>query len=374
MLSRRRPGGRARATVLAAVIAVGLAGAPAAAADTSATCRGADKGTVVQALRYAGANRYDTAVCASLSTWASAGDPDVKPEFLAGAVVLARGDAFPDALAGGPFATHVNAPLLLTSPTALLPTVQAEIQRVLPTGGTVYLLGGTGSLSAGVEAKLTSLGYAPTRLAGANRFETAIRIAEAMPATSDFFITTGMDFPDALAAGSTAAYLNRGTGTSVLLFTNNTAMPAVTRDFAVARRAQFGRWNLVTAGGAADRAAVTAFGATSLAERFVGRNRFETATLLARKYYVEGGSLVGAGAAIANGMDFPDALAATSTLAIYGEPLLLAQTGALSAETRQFLDDHAGTTATTPAVLDLFGGTGVLSDAVKNAAVAAFTP
>ncbi|MFC7612404.1 cell wall-binding repeat-containing protein [Actinokineospora soli] len=151
-------------------------------------------------------------------------------------------------MAGGPLAAHLGAPLLLTSPTALLADVRDEIKRVLgDDGGTVYLLGGTGSLSAGVESSITSLGYTAKRLAGADRYQTAIKIAEAMPVTSKFFVTTGTNFPDALAAGSAAAHLNRGGQTWALLFTNDTRMPASTAAFANARKAQVGDWTLVTA-------------------------------------------------------------------------------------------------------------------------------
>lgn len=62
------------------------------------------------------------------------------------AVVLARSDFFSDALAGGPLAAAVGGPLLITPGAPISadidPRVLAEIQRVLPIGGTVYVLGG----------------------------------------------------------------------------------------------------------------------------------------------------------------------------------------------------------------------------------------
>ena len=374
MLSRRLRA-IAGAVVLAAVCG-GLAGGT-AAAQVDPSCRVSDKGTDLVTLRYAGANRYQTAVCVSLSTWADAATPDPKNPYVAKAVVLARGDAFPDALAGGPLASHLGAPLLLTSPTALLADVRDEIKRVLGDEGTVYLLGGTGSLSAGVESAVTSLGYTTKRLAGADRYQTAIKIAEALPVTSKFFVTTGTNFPDALAAGSAAAFLNRGGQTWALLFTNDTRMPVSTRDFATARKAQVGDWTLITAGGAADTAAKAAFG--SVAESFVGRDRFATAVLIADRFYTSAGSLVGEGVGLANGTNFPDALAGTATLAVYGEPLLLTNTTTLPAATKGFLERTAGKVPgldgnPATATLDVLGGTGVVSNAVENAAKDAFTP
>ncbi|MGX7823519.1 cell wall-binding repeat-containing protein [Actinokineospora sp. 24-640] len=339
----------------------------------------------VTAFRYAGGNRYETAVCASYWSWGAHNNNAGLAK--ANAVVLARGDAFPDALAGGPLATHVNGPLLLTSPTALLPNVKAEIQRVLAPGGTVHLLGGTGSLSAGVNTALTSAGFKTTRIAGANRFETAIKVAQALPATSNFFVTTGMGFPDALAAGGAAATLTLGARVDndpatlpyVLLFTNNTTMPAITENFVYDRAAQLGGAVVFTAGGAADQAAANAFGADNLALRFAGANRFETARMIAQEIYTDEIGLVGAGAGLANGMDFPDALAGTAMLARFAQPLLLTQATVLSAPTRQFLQAHAGTVTDAEgnpamAYLDILGGTGVISTPVADAAFTAFTP
>ncbi|MFC5290744.1 cell wall-binding repeat-containing protein [Actinokineospora guangxiensis] len=373
----RRSRGAAALAAFAIAIGTLLTGAGAAAAQTD-SCRVDGKGDPVQWLRYPGSDRYQTAMCVSATTWADHG-ADEKPEFKAAAVVLARGDEFPDALAGGPLAAHLGAPLLLTTPTTLRPEVRLELQRVLATGRTVYLLGGTGSLSAGVESQVRALGYQTKRLAGANRFDTAIKVAEELPATSKFFVTTGMDFPDALAAGNAAAMLNRGGETWALMFTNNGTMPAATSAFIRQRRAQFGGQGSLVTTGLADRAAASAFGAANLTHRFVGRNRYETATLIAAEYFVaEDGSLIGEGVGLSAGNTFPDALAGTAKLALYGEPLLL--TGpSLPAETRQFLQGVAGKVPgedgdPATATVDVFGGTGVVSDAVTQAAVRALAP
>nr|WP_041540794.1 right-handed parallel beta-helix repeat-containing protein [Catenulispora acidiphila] len=86
--------------------------------------------------RIGGSDRYQTSLLVSQAQWKDGS---------ANAVVLARGDQAPDALAGVPLAAHVHGPLLLTDPTTLDRTTSAEIARV--TGGpspakTVYILGG----------------------------------------------------------------------------------------------------------------------------------------------------------------------------------------------------------------------------------------
>jgi putative cell wall-binding protein len=329
--------------------------------------------------RYAGATRYETSVCVSFWTWPDHDDPAAPVDARAQAVVLARGDKFPDALAGGPLAVHEEAPLLLTRPTQLLPEVRAEIERVLAPGGTVYILGSDSAISAGIQSELETIGFVTTRLAGSNRYETAIAIASALPTTSNFFFATGRNFPDALAAGTAAAAISLGakldgdpeTRPFALLLTNGDRMPAVTADFVFDRGQFFGVWALVTAGSAGDSAAAEAFGDASLAARFVGSNRYETATEIAEFTFTDSaGSLFGPGVGLATGQNFPDALSATANLARFGEPLLLTQRSGLSGPTRTFLENHAGEAD----LVEVFGGANVVSDAILADALAAFAP
>jgi hypothetical protein len=69
--------------------------------------------------RVAGAERIATSIAISTADFEAAE---------AGAVVLTRADAFPDALAGTPLAVQEDAPLLLTFPETLdaAPTGRAE--------------------------------------------------------------------------------------------------------------------------------------------------------------------------------------------------------------------------------------------------------
>src|SRR5918996_2751915 len=60
--------------------------------------------------RFGGSDSYETAIAVSKAAWADGA---------ARAVVLARGDEFPDALSGVPLAAHTHAPLLITPPAAL---------------------------------------------------------------------------------------------------------------------------------------------------------------------------------------------------------------------------------------------------------------
>jgi subtilisin family serine protease len=129
--------------------------------------------------------------------------------------VLARSDDFADALAGSSL-TFGLGPLLFTRSTGSLAGVtRNELQRVLEPGSNVYLLGGTGALPASLEAEITELGLVPVRVAGANRMETSVLVAqelETMLEALGFFqpaaaiVATAFNWPDAVTAGSLGAW------------------------------------------------------------------------------------------------------------------------------------------------------------------------
>ena len=100
--------------------------------------------------RISGSDRYATAAAISQADFPT-GD--------ASAVVLARGDDYPDALVGAPLAAAKNAPLLLTTGPTMPTVTQTELHRVLAAGGTVYVLGGTSAVPASVD-----IGPWPARL------------------------------------------------------------------------------------------------------------------------------------------------------------------------------------------------------------------
>src|SRR6202167_2542571 len=107
----------------------------------------------VSVQRIYGTDAIGTSIAASQAEFPTAGS--------AKAVVLARSDFFADALAGGPLAAKLGGPLLITPgaslSTTLDPRVQAEIQRVLPVGDTIDILGGDLALSPDIDVGLQGL-------------------------------------------------------------------------------------------------------------------------------------------------------------------------------------------------------------------------
>jgi putative cell wall-binding protein len=308
-----------RKSTLAALLASAIVAGTLAAAGPAVAQPAADSADVI---RVAGDNRIETAVRASQAFFYGEGE-EGEDDFFADAVVLARADSFADAAAGGPLAYAKGGPLLLTPSNGLHPDVAAEIERILPNGNeTVYLLGGTKSLSAGVESAVKQLGYKTVRLGGADRYETSVLIAKEIGTGDDapelLMLATGLNFPDALTAGAAAgAY-----GGAVLLTAGN-VLPKSVRDYLISRDDA----EVFTVGGPA----IAALPGTGF-YRIAGANRYETAAKVADIFFEEPDVV-----AVASGADFPDALSISALMPLVGGPVLLTEPSSLPKPTSDYL-------------------------------------
>ncbi|MEN6430447.1 MAG: S8 family serine peptidase [Coriobacteriales bacterium] len=147
--------------------------------------------------RIAGRDRFDTSAKIARAIAEELGE-----EF-AGEAFIANGYGFADALAAAPVAYAARMPILLVAPDFVPEPVAAVTEDL----GIVeaYTLGGEAAVGGDVPAEM---GYdEESRLAGANRYETAVAIAEYADAMgwNDFGVTgvaTGAGFADALAGGA----------------------------------------------------------------------------------------------------------------------------------------------------------------------------
>jgi putative cell wall-binding protein len=283
-------------------------------------------------VRLSGSDRFGTAIAASVVEFPTAGT--------AGAVVLARSDDYPDALVGTALAAAKNAPLLFANGGLLTAATQAEIQRVLPAGGTVYLLGGTTAIPASVATTLTSLGFVPVRYAGTDRFGTALAVADALNDPSTVLLATGVNFPDALAAGPAAAHIH-----GVVLLTNGSSLtPAVTAYLAAHPGTVY------AIGGPAVAADPSA---TALS----GADRYATAAMVASSLFTSPANV-----GVASGTAFPDALSGGAFQAHFGGPIVLTDPHILPTSTTAYLTAADRTIVTT----NIFGGASALSATVQT--------
>jgi putative cell wall-binding protein len=322
----------------------------------------------VQVLRAAGDDRYQTGLIISKHEWADAGVTTDATKKQAKAVVLATGNAFPDALAGVPLAKKAQGPLLLTDGGAA--TVNAdvltEIKRVLPTKDTtIYVLGGEKAVSKGIYDQLTTAGYTVKRLAGDDRFGTALQIAKVgMGDPSHVIVARGDEgtnhngFADALAAGPYAANVFGG-GDAAVVLSNNNAFDANTKAY-VTSKLHAGQQDVAAIGGQAYTAMGTITGSSGLYTYAVGADRYETAKKVAAAFLPAGkADQVG----VATGLKFADALTGGAYMATVDGPLLLTDPSALPDYTSAALS----AVATTTSQVDIFGGKVAVSDDVANA-------
>ncbi len=300
----------------------------------------------------AGADRYETTVRTSQAAFESAST-----------VVIATGENWPDALGGAALAGAKGGPILLTRAASLPPTVLAEIRRL--GASEAIILGGEGAVSPAVEQALAAElgGNAVSRIGGATRYETAELVARA---TRDAlggrysgmcFVATGESFPDSLAASPLAA----AQGWPLVLTEPGALAPS-------ARQAmeEIGVSGAVVLGGAgvvaeSVESTLAAWLGDDAVERISGVDRYETAAEMADFAVAQG--LCWDGAAIATGLDFPDALAGGVLQGRAGSVLLLTRGTTLVAPVRDRLAAECGDVRS----LRYLGGDGAVSCAVKAA-------
>jgi hypothetical protein len=96
-----------------------------------------------------------------------------------GVVFIATGENFPDALGAGPAAALGLGPILLVNKNSVPPATLNELNRLTP--AQIFIVGGTAVITDGVKTTLEGLSFGPTvtRLAGANRYETAAAVSAA---------------------------------------------------------------------------------------------------------------------------------------------------------------------------------------------------
>jgi photosystem II stability/assembly factor-like uncharacterized protein/putative cell wall-binding protein len=279
-----------------------------------------------------GPNRYATSAALSEKTF-TPGETTT--------VVIARGDTWPDALGGASLAGAVNGPILLTQPGSLATSVGAEIQRL--GASKAYVLGG--SLTEAVVTQIKSKLVAPktvVRVAGSNRYATSAAIATETVAelgrrreeySGRAFVTTGLKYPDALAAAPGAAWYKE----PILLVD-----PAVGASAVIVGAARvIETTHFVALGDASTLSTATldslqtTIGATSY-ERWAGKNRYGTAAAIAEGITAHR-PLPGAFVSLATGGGFADALAGGAAEGHRGGVLLLTGNDALAPEAAQWL-------------------------------------
>ena len=362
-----RRGSMAAAATLATGLAFGAAAATAAPSSpnqddndhwTSVATNDGNKNL----FRVAGTDRVSTAIKLMNATSKHWGKT----------VIIARSDIFPDALAAAPLADVLDAPVLVSKPGS---TIDSRVLDAIDYRhfDNVILLGGTGVFTEAARAQLEGMGLSVDRQRGIDRYETAVGIAKrtarelakrceaegfTWKKTVNVYLATGVDFPDALAAGAAAAD-NDG----VVLLTAGTKMNASTYKFLLKEWKTLPEWangiEIHTVGGQAEAAAQSSI--EDIADPNTGANRYATAVLLAGKYKHRIEKI-----AVASGENHADGVVAGAWIANHDGPLLLTANASLPTVVSNYLFKFADGNTDVVVV----GGTGSVSrhvsDQIKN--------
>ena len=336
--------------------------------------------------RIGGANRYETAA-------KIAANVDVPTDW----AIIASGKNFPDALAANflagaidNVATGEDVPILLADTT--LPDATAQALRTMCVKH-VYIVGGPVAVSSAVETQLrdrlvydcgtstpvvTGEKLDVTRVGGADRYETARKITQAgaaiygtigrtqikfgEPSKRTALLATGLNYPDALAAGPIAydEYFPLVlTGSGAL----NAQAKAALTSLGIQQVVILGETDVVSA---AVETELQGLGMSTY--RLGGATRFETANAVATWATTPAPTPLADGGLnwdpstvyLATGRNFPDALAGGPLQ----ELILLTEPSALPTSVSAWLTAHA---ADVDRVVAL-GLTGAVSDAALDAA------
>jgi putative cell wall-binding protein len=226
----------------------------------------------------------------------------------------------------------------------------------LAAGAHTYTVTGTWntySTSADTTGSFTTVARPTTsRLAGDNRYATAVAIASAAyPTTADVvYVATGDNYPDALSAAPAAVAEG-----APLLLVPSSGVPSIVSD----KIGDLAPDQIVVVGGPAAVPAAVFDELSALAPtvRVSGATRYETSRLISERAF---GARMPA-AYVATGSNFPDALSASAVAAGRGAPVILVPGGESSVDSgiTTFIRDKE------VASIFIAGGTSVVSPSIQ---------
>lgn len=292
----------------------------------------------------AGQDRYDTAIGISKDRYPRSGQSN--------AVVLVNGYDYQNAIFATPVAARYDAPMLLTAGDMLTPKTFTEIQRVLKSSGTVYLVGDEATLSAVIATTLTNAGLNVQRVTGENIYATNVAAASLLTSPTGAFLVTANNFPDGISASSPAS-LNR----YPILLTDLHALPSEIHTY-LADNPEIE--NIYIVGGTAVitdevKSELETLGKTVI--RFGGNDRYDASKNVANTFF---GSATQAG--VVTGENYPDAIVAGSYAGRLRMPLLLTSASYFPQASKDYMTAHTSTLVSGR----VFGGATVIPDSVAN--------
>ncbi len=270
--------------------------------------------------RIAGRNRQLTAVEVSKALFEKADT-----------VILTSSNKMVDALSSSPYGVGKNAPTLLVEKDSIMDEVLQEIKRLNPTQ--IIIAGGKTVISEKVEDQIKELGIKQQRIAGADRFETAVKLGEQVRANStnrkEIILVNGFNNIDALTAGSLASKLN-----IPILLTQSDQLNETTKKAIK----EWGIEKVTIIGGktqVSETIKETLQNEGLKVDRLAGRTRVDTALEVAKAVNSNPDAVI-----FANGTKYPDALLAPYLSKAKDAPIVLIVNDEASVSVKQYLRDN----------------------------------
>ena len=302
----------------------------------------------MQSIRLAGLDRYETAAEIAKSKW--------NTSYYA---IIASGVNFADALCGAPLATKYNAPILLSSKDSLDEHTKSQLSGLKVKQ--VFIIGGIGVISTNVEQAIKNMGIEISRLAGNDRYETSLKVAQSMGKFNQAVIATGEDFPDALSIAPIAAMK----GIPIIL-TPKDNLPKELKDYL--NKTVQSTYVVGGVGVVSD----SVFNQLPDPLRLSGIDRYETNLSIIKKFSTE---LDFQNCYLATGENFPDALAGSALAALTTSPVILVS-NPVGLSTKDFINSKTGsinkiivfggTVAVPESILDSIGATSDASNTLST--------
>ena len=246
-------------------------------------------------------------------------DPPVNPPIPSKNVILASGEKYTDVLTATVLGNEKDAPILLSKKDSVDDKTIAEIKRLNPEE--IIISGGTDSISLKVEEQLK--GYKVTRIAGADRYETAEKIGNEVRKTGNkegAMLVDGTNFPDVITISSLASQKR-----VPILLTQPKVLNNITKE-------TINTWgiNNVTIGGSYNSVSkdIEKNLGISNVTRFGGVDRYKTAELIGnevRKISGNSNDMI-----LVDGTNFPDGITINSLAANFKAPIMLTETDTLN--------------------------------------------
>ncbi|AJD92224.1 hypothetical protein JMA_29070 [Jeotgalibacillus malaysiensis] len=284
--------------------------------------------------RLSGEDRYETSLEIAREGWNAAPN-----------VILVTGSNFPDALSASALSKSKDAPIILTKAGKLSAAAISELKAL--STKTVYIIGGTNVISTSIEEELKKMSIETTRIAGKDRYETSLKIAQEIGVENGITVAMGSNFPDALSIAPIASskqmpiLLSRKTGLdeNIKSFIKNKNIPVS---------------YIIGGTGVLDSSLDKS---VPNSKRLSGDTRYETNLSIMKHFQKD---LSFEKTYVATGSSFPDALSGSAIASKNDTAIFLTKKESMDASTIKFMKDKRVKNAV------ILGGAGAVSEQLES--------